>query len=152
MKSIKHRGGAHDLDNHKKMLLQRLQPPLRAAISSIGRSGPALNSQACLNDAFTQLSIRAHAPTLTFVRHASHAQQGAVNKAKDGPGKRLGAKKSGGESCSLYLKMHMGLMDVKSNTLFPATSSSANEAPTGSPATIAQWEETTRYTQRNVDM
>ncbi|KAI9730019.1 MAG: 54S ribosomal protein L2 mitochondrial [Claussenomyces sp. TS43310] len=29
------------------------------------------------------------------VRYASHKAQGAVNKAKDGPGKRLGAKKSG---------------------------------------------------------
>lgn len=32
----------------------------------------------------------------TTVRFASHKAQGAVNKAKDGPGKRLGAKKSGG--------------------------------------------------------
>ncbi|KAH9837411.1 54S ribosomal protein L2, mitochondrial-like [Teratosphaeria destructans] len=30
-------------------------------------------------------------------RHASHQAQGRANKAKDGPGKRLGAKKSGGE-------------------------------------------------------
>ncbi|TVY47308.1 54S ribosomal protein L27, mitochondrial [Lachnellula cervina] len=71
------------------MLLPRLQPPLRAAITSIARSGQS----SCLNDAFAQLAIRS--PVLTFVRHASHAQQGAVNKAKDGPGKRLGAKKSG---------------------------------------------------------
>lgn len=78
---------------HTKMVLARLQPPLRAAITSIGRSGA---SQTCLHEAFAQLSVRAP-PTLTFVRHASHAQQGAVNKAKDGPGKRLGAKKTGGE-------------------------------------------------------
>lgn len=84
-------------DIHHDMLLPRLQPPLRAAIASIGRSGASANSQICLNDAFAQLSLRAHSPALTFVRHASHAQQGAVNKAKDGPGKRLGAKKSGGE-------------------------------------------------------
>ncbi|TVY30833.1 54S ribosomal protein L2, mitochondrial, partial [Lachnellula occidentalis] len=71
------------------MLLPRLQPPLRAALTSIARSGQS----SCLNDAFAQLAIRS--PALTFVRHASHAQQGAVNKAKDGPGKRLGAKKSG---------------------------------------------------------
>lgn len=77
------------------MLLPRLQRPLRAAITSIGRSGATGSSQACLNDAFAQLCVR-KSPTLTFVRHASHAQQGAVNKAKDGPGKRLGAKKSGG--------------------------------------------------------
>ncbi|KAH8592867.1 ribosomal L27 protein-domain-containing protein [Bisporella sp. PMI_857] len=73
------------------MVLARLQPPLRAAITSIGKPGA---SQTFLSDAFAYLSIRGP-PTLTFVRHASHAQQGAVNKAKDGPGKRLGAKKSG---------------------------------------------------------
>lgn len=75
------------------MLLPRLQPPLRAAIAAIGRSAALGSTQPCLNEAFAQLAIK---PTLTFVRHASHNQQGAVNKAKDGPGKRLGAKKSGG--------------------------------------------------------
>jgi hypothetical protein len=89
---------------------------------------------------------------LTFVRHASHAQQGAVNKAKDGPGKRLGAKKSGGESYSLCYMMSVGLMAEKSNTLSPATSSSANEAPTGSQAIIALWEEIIPYMPRNADM
>ncbi|KAG9235181.1 ribosomal L27 protein-domain-containing protein [Amylocarpus encephaloides] len=78
------------------MLLPRLQPPLRTAVKAIGRS----SQQACLNEAFGALAIRGGGPSispasLTFVRHASHAQQGAVNKAKDGPGKRLGAKKSG---------------------------------------------------------
>jgi large subunit ribosomal protein L27 len=80
------------------MLLPRLQPPLRAAIGAIGRS----SQQGCINEAFAALGIRPVASakvgpaSLTFVRHASHAQQGAVNKAKDGPGKRLGAKRSGG--------------------------------------------------------
>ena len=78
------------------MLLPRLQPPLRAAITSIGRPGPS-GTQSSLNEAFAALSIKNAGPVLTFVRHASHQQQGAVNKAKDGPGKRLGAKKSGGE-------------------------------------------------------
>ncbi|KAH0565870.1 hypothetical protein GP486_000727 [Trichoglossum hirsutum] len=32
---------------------------------------------------------------LFFVRHATHKAQGSVNGGKDGPGKRLGAKKSG---------------------------------------------------------
>ncbi|PMD37741.1 ribosomal protein L27 [Hyaloscypha variabilis F] len=73
------------------MLLPRLQPPLRAAIASIARSAPSVQSTACLNEAFAALALK----PLVFVRHASHAQQGAVNKAKDGPGKRLGAKKSG---------------------------------------------------------
>jgi large subunit ribosomal protein L27 len=80
------------------MLLPRLQPPLRAALTSIGRSSAGGSQTTCLNEAFTQLSIRAPYPGLIFVRHASHAQQGAVNKAKDGPGKRLGAKRSGGMS------------------------------------------------------
>ena len=78
--------------SHAPMLLPRLQPPLRAVITSITRPG----TQTSLNEAFAQLSIKKPSPVLTFVRHASHAQQGAVNKAKDGPGKRLGAKKSGG--------------------------------------------------------
>jgi len=73
------------------MLLPRLQPPLRAALTSIARSSHQGSS---IHEAFAQLAIRS--PALGFVRHASHAQQGAVNKAKDGPGKRLGAKKSGG--------------------------------------------------------
>lgn len=78
------------------MLLPRVQPPLRAALTSISRSG-ASGTHSSLNDAFAQLSINKAGPVLTFVRHASHQQQGAVNKAKDGPGKRLGAKRSGGE-------------------------------------------------------
>lgn len=77
------------------MVLARIQPPLRATLKSIGRSGA---SQTSLSDAFAQLTVRGPL-MLTFVRHASHAQQGAVNKAKDGPGKRLGAKKSGGMIC-----------------------------------------------------
>lgn len=84
------------------MLLPRLQPPLRAAITSIARAG----HQSSLNDAFAQLAIRS--PALTFVRHASHAQQGAVNGGKDGRGKRLGAKKSGG----LYSFILLGKMEV----------------------------------------
>ncbi|CAG8959344.1 hypothetical protein HYFRA_00013115 [Hymenoscyphus fraxineus] len=78
------------------MLLPRLQPPLRAAVSAVGRN----TTQTCLHDAFGALSIRGVVPatspaSLTFVRYASHAQQGAVNKGKDGAGKRLGAKRSG---------------------------------------------------------
>ncbi len=53
-----------------------------------------------MNEAFAQLAIKSRTGTvgngLGFVRYASHKTQGAVNKAKDGPGKRLGAKKSGG--------------------------------------------------------
>ncbi|PQE22846.1 hypothetical protein CJF30_00008408 [Rutstroemia sp. NJR-2017a BBW] len=77
------------------MLIQRLQPPLRAAISSIGRSASTANAEICLNEAFARLSMKNTLAPLISVRHASHAAQGAVNKAKDGPGKRLGAKKTG---------------------------------------------------------
>lgn len=82
------------------MLLPRLQPPLRAALTSIARSTASGSQTTCLNEAFAQLAIKSSRRTtgagLTSVRHASHKAQGAVNKAKDGPGKRLGAKKSGG--------------------------------------------------------
>jgi len=83
---------------HSTMLLPRLQPPLRVAVSSIGRSAAAGSQQTCLNEAFAQLAIKGPAKVggLGGVRYASHKAQGAVNKAKDGPGKRLGAKKSGG--------------------------------------------------------
>lgn len=83
---------------HNLMLLPRLQPPLRAAIASIGRAGPSTLSQASLNEAFAQLSVCNTATKFGNVRHATHKAQGAVNSAKDGPGKRLGAKKSGGMS------------------------------------------------------
>jgi large subunit ribosomal protein L27 len=90
------------------MLLSRLQPPLRAAIASIGFSGPSKNPPSLLNEAFAQLSLCCSFPTsFVSVRYASHKAQGAVNKAKDGPGKRLGAKKSGGLSFHpvLYLPL-----------------------------------------------
>ncbi|KAJ8071320.1 hypothetical protein OCU04_001655 [Sclerotinia nivalis] len=81
------------------MLLQRLQPPLRGAITSITRSSSASAAETHLCEALTNLTFKKTsssplAPLIT-IRHASHAAQGAVNKAKDGPGKRLGAKKSG---------------------------------------------------------
>ena len=79
------------------MLLSRLQPPLRAALTSIARSATGGTQTTCLNEAFAQLAIRPRPGTAGGVRWASHKAQGAVNKAKDGPGKRLGAKKSGGE-------------------------------------------------------
>merc|ERR1712093_576460 len=77
------------------MLLSRLQPPLRAALTSIARSATGGTQTTCLNEAFAQLAIRPRPGTAGGVRWASHKAQGAVNKAKDGPGKRLGAKKSG---------------------------------------------------------
>jgi hypothetical protein len=92
------------LSNAEDMLLPRLQPPLRAALLSIGGSSSSATSHTCMNEAFAALRIgttcttplRSNGLRLSGVRHASHKAQGAVNKAKDGPGKRLGAKKSGG--------------------------------------------------------
>ncbi|KAM0135395.1 hypothetical protein ACHAP3_004977 [Botrytis cinerea] len=80
------------------MLLPRLQPPLRGAITCISRTSSASAAETHLCEALAHLSFRKSSSPLApliAVRHASHAAQGAVNKAKDGPGKRLGAKKSG---------------------------------------------------------
>ncbi|KAK5111327.1 hypothetical protein LTR62_005167 [Meristemomyces frigidus] len=55
---------------------------------------------ACLESALSSLRITnkpaASLPRITL-RNASHQAQGRANKAKQGPGKRLGAKKTGGE-------------------------------------------------------
>ncbi|KAI9047410.1 hypothetical protein LZ554_008854 [Drepanopeziza brunnea f. sp. 'monogermtubi'] len=77
------------------MLLPRLQPPLRTALTSISRAAAGGPQTTCLNEAFAQLAIRTRGGRMDGVRWAHHKAQGAVNKAKDGPGKRLGAKKSG---------------------------------------------------------
>ncbi|KAK6581798.1 hypothetical protein PZA11_005495 [Diplocarpon coronariae] len=78
------------------MLLPRLQPPIRAALDSISQSVGVKSQTTCLHEAFARLAIRRAIPgRFEGVRWAHHKAQGAVNKAKDGPGKRLGAKKSG---------------------------------------------------------
>lgn len=86
------------------MLLQRIQPPFRAAITSITRTGASANTQKCLNEAFAQLhispsSVKVASPLnrQVLVRYASHKSQGAVNGSKSRPGKRLGCKKTGGQ-------------------------------------------------------
>lgn len=93
------------------MLLPRLQPPLRAAIASFGRPGVIVH-QSSLCEAFTALSVcgrgtsaREDGLRVAGLRFASHKAQGAVNKAKDGPGKRLGAKKSGGMSTLRWCRL-----------------------------------------------
>lgn len=43
------------------------------------------------------------ATTLTFIRHATHQAQGRANGPKNSPGKRLGAKKTGGMFPKFYL-------------------------------------------------
>jgi hypothetical protein len=138
------------------MLLPRLQPPLRAALTSIGRSGTS-GTQTSFNEAFAQLSIKNAGPVLTFVRHASHQQQGAVNKAKDGAGKRLGAKNSGGElRFYSWLEKLEGIeldgikADVtKNNMSSQATSYSASEARSGFPARIVPWDAIIPFTPLN---
>ena len=94
---------SHCQHNTTTMLLPRLQPPLRVALTLIARNG----GSAGLNEAFAQLAIGGSrvgriGGSVGGVRYAHHKAQGAVNKAKDGPGKRLGAKKSGGERRSVF--------------------------------------------------
>ncbi|KAF2845131.1 hypothetical protein T440DRAFT_435266 [Plenodomus tracheiphilus IPT5] len=77
------------------MLLPRIYAPVRAAIATsaafIAPSTRVLDALRSANGS------TAPAPILSFVRHSAHQAQGRANGAKDGPGKRLGAKKSGGE-------------------------------------------------------
>jgi large subunit ribosomal protein L27 len=82
------------------MLLPRIFAPVRASI----QASPALVAP---SKVVLQALRAANGPSnpsasTTFVRHASHQTQGRANGAKDGPGKRLGAKKSGGTSDFLY--------------------------------------------------
>ncbi|KAF1962582.1 hypothetical protein CC80DRAFT_488004 [Byssothecium circinans] len=77
------------------MLLPRILAPVRASCQpsphSLSPSSRVLDALRAAN------GTSASSPTLPFLRHASHQAQGRANGAKDGPGKRLGAKKSGGE-------------------------------------------------------
>ncbi|KAF2826615.1 hypothetical protein CC86DRAFT_322153 [Ophiobolus disseminans] len=79
------------------MLLPRILAPVCASLQATSKlaapSKHVLDALRAANGTITS------APTLalTSIRHASHQSQGRANGAKDGPGKRLGAKKSGGE-------------------------------------------------------
>ncbi|KAF1918617.1 ribosomal L27 protein-domain-containing protein [Ampelomyces quisqualis] len=79
------------------MLLPRILAPVRAPTQPSSRlvlpSSRALDALRAANGS----SAPPATITLPFVRYASHQSQGRANGAKDGPGKRLGAKKSGGE-------------------------------------------------------
>ncbi|KAH9859321.1 hypothetical protein IAQ61_011102 [Plenodomus lingam] len=78
------------------MLLPRIYAPVRAAIATSSTFiAPSTRVLDVLRSA--NASSTAPAPILSFVRHSAHQAQGRANGAKDGPGKRLGAKKSGGE-------------------------------------------------------
>ncbi|KAI9822413.1 MAG: 54S ribosomal protein L2 mitochondrial [Pycnora praestabilis] len=78
------------------MLIPRLKAPIRAIISSTETSS-AINSHVInCTEALRRLFITSsRSSILTSIRHASHQAQGRANGAKDGPGKRLGAKKTG---------------------------------------------------------
>ncbi|WPH03933.1 Hypothetical protein R9X50_00681600 [Acrodontium crateriforme] len=61
---------------------------------------PSMATLAILSSALKDLRISQQSlPAISHMskRNASHQAQGRANKAKDGPGKRLGAKKTGGE-------------------------------------------------------
>ncbi|KAK3679749.1 54S ribosomal protein L2 mitochondrial [Recurvomyces mirabilis] len=60
---------------------------------------PSMATLACLESALSSLRITQRPTALPRIpqRNASHQAQGRANKAKQGPGKRLGAKKTGGE-------------------------------------------------------
>src|SRR5436305_10095694 len=87
------------------MLLPRLQGPSRAVASSIARFSSPRTGFTISLDASRACVASKLSPTLTFVRQATHKAQRAVNKGKDGPGKRLGAKKSGGR-LPVFLQIH----------------------------------------------
>jgi len=76
------------------MVLTYLQTTGRVA------TAPSMTTLAILQSALSNLRISQHSlPAVSHVsrRNASHQAQGRANGAKDGPGKRLGAKKTGGE-------------------------------------------------------
>ncbi|KAF1925038.1 60S ribosomal protein L2, mitochondrial precursor [Didymella exigua CBS 183.55] len=77
------------------MLLPRILAPVRASIQT--PSTFILPASRVIEAIRSANGASAHVPTLSFVRHSAHQAQGRANGAKDGPGKRLGAKKSGGE-------------------------------------------------------
>ena len=70
------------------MLFQRIRALPTGSSPSITTIETALSALRLSSPAVTNTSIA--------VRYASHKAQGAANSAKDGAGKRLGAKKSGG--------------------------------------------------------
>lgn len=61
---------------------------------SLIRPAPSMAALSALESALA--SFRISTPTIGK-RHASHQAQGRANGAKDGPGKRLGAKKTAGQ-------------------------------------------------------
>lgn len=81
------------VSGHPTMLLPRLGTPSRALISTFQRPAVSVDGSHGLLE---YICPAAKSPLLSFIRHATHKAQGSVNGGKDGAGKRLGAKKSGG--------------------------------------------------------
>jgi len=77
---------------HTQRSTTMLLPRIRALPTG---SSPAITTIETALSAL-RLSTPAVNTSSIAVRHASHKAQGAANSAKDGAGKRLGAKKSGG--------------------------------------------------------
>ncbi|EKG19095.1 hypothetical protein MPH_03616 [Macrophomina phaseolina MS6] len=80
------------------MLRPRAQAPIRAALAASRVAHASTSPAASLNvlDILrASLAASSSSPTLAFVRHATHQAQGRANGPKNGPGKRLGAKKTG---------------------------------------------------------
>ncbi|KAF2746083.1 hypothetical protein M011DRAFT_446127 [Sporormia fimetaria CBS 119925] len=76
------------------MLRPRLFAPARALLQT---SVPVFTPSKHILDSLRSATPAVSSPSLSFIRHATHQAQGRANGAKQGPGKRLGAKKSGGE-------------------------------------------------------
>ncbi|KAF7191844.1 54S ribosomal protein L2, mitochondrial [Pseudocercospora fuligena] len=70
---------------------------MASQLSSRIRQAPSTGALAALESALASFRIASASPPHIGRRHASHQAQGRANGAKDGPGKRLGAKKTGGE-------------------------------------------------------
>ncbi|KAF2203790.1 ribosomal protein L27 [Delitschia confertaspora ATCC 74209] len=75
------------------MLLPRILAPIRAAT----KASPSFVPSSRVLDTLRNVNSANSSPTLSFIRNATSLSQGRANGAKDGPGKRLGAKKTGGE-------------------------------------------------------
>ncbi|CAK4030966.1 54S ribosomal L2, mitochondrial [Lecanosticta acicola] len=65
--------------------------------SRLTRHAPSVAALSALDSALASFRISQPSVGTIAKRHASHQAQGRANGAADGPGKRLGAKKTGGE-------------------------------------------------------
>lgn len=63
--------------------------------------GPS-RSSSCIRTSHMSNSLSANPPSFIPIRHATHGAQGRANGPKNGPGKRLGAKKTGGMDLILF--------------------------------------------------